>query len=324
MRLEQGALGDSMAGTVLQANLDGSELEPLVSGLISVGDVLVHDNRLYWSDPRARKIQSANRDGSDVQEIGAAEWEDSPQDLGIDSARGLIYWSEAASIYKANLGRLGKERIIIEESRWINDFAVDEDEERIYWVGSGLWRMDAQGSNRELVHSGGGEEYSVAVGPDRVYWSSNEHGYYWRDEHTSLGHSDRDGGDVKYLGRDEDSWFFLSSYSGRRHIKGMAVHVPTGTSVSAAPGPMATALHANYPNPFNGATVIPIPCLERVPSPWSSTTAWVSLFGRWWTRCRPQGLTPSLAPSRRERPAPLASGTYLYRLGTPMAALPGN
>ncbi len=310
--------GDSMAGTVLQANLDGSELEALVSGLISVGDVLVHDNRLYWADPRARKVQSANRDGSDVQEIGAAEWEDSPQDLGIDSARGLIYWSEAASIYKANLDGSGKERILIEESRWIDDFAVDGEEERIYWVGNGLWRMDTQGGSREFLHSGGGEKYAVAVGPDRVYWSSNEHGYYWRDEHTNLGHSDKDGGDVKYLGRDEDSWFFLSSSSGRRHIKGMALHVPTGTSVSAAPGPMATALHANYPNPFNGATVIPYSLSRTGPV---SLVIYNSLGQQVRTlvdEVQTAGAhTISWRPLGGDARPPLASGTYLCRLGTP-------
>ncbi len=55
-------------------------------------------NRMYWTDAVAGKIQRANLDGSEVEDLvtGLSE----PQGIALDVAGGKMYWAEVGGVLK--------------------------------------------------------------------------------------------------------------------------------------------------------------------------------------------------------------------------------
>ena len=58
---------------------------------------------MYWTDARARKIQRANLDGSNVEDLVTGLGE--PRGIALDSALGKMYWTDNFTdrIQSANL-----------------------------------------------------------------------------------------------------------------------------------------------------------------------------------------------------------------------------
>ena len=59
---------------ILRADLDGANVELLVSGLVSPSGIAldVADDKMYWTDIGSGKIQRANLDGSEVEDLVTA------------------------------------------------------------------------------------------------------------------------------------------------------------------------------------------------------------------------------------------------------------
>ena len=63
---------DQGTNKIQRANLDGSDIQDLVTTGLNDPDRLALDleeNWIYWTDSRAGKIQRANLDGSNVQDL---------------------------------------------------------------------------------------------------------------------------------------------------------------------------------------------------------------------------------------------------------------
>ena len=101
---------DESSNKIQRANLDGSEVEDLVTGPRNSDfeDIALDVGRgkMYWKDnSRPYKIQRANLDGSEVEDLitgsGYAGYEGG---LALDVGRGKIYWTNGRSkIQRANL-----------------------------------------------------------------------------------------------------------------------------------------------------------------------------------------------------------------------------
>lgn len=104
---DRGDVGDkSVDPKIMRANLDGSEIETLIStDLINpVGIALDTDKgKLYFSDRYTNSIRRANLDGSDVEVV--VKNTEYPVDLSIDYKTRLIYWTarEAGGLYRADV-----------------------------------------------------------------------------------------------------------------------------------------------------------------------------------------------------------------------------
>lgn len=89
---------DSLApGGIARMNLDGSELETVVSGLVAPQGVSVDfvRGRVYWADQlfqRSGVISSANLDGGDRQKVAAGLV--SPRGLALDPFANQLYWAD--------------------------------------------------------------------------------------------------------------------------------------------------------------------------------------------------------------------------------------
>ena len=118
------------ANKIQRANLDGSEVEDLVTGLNNPSDLAVDTvgGKIYWTDggnPFAEtvgKLQRANIDGSEVEDLPTREGlREFPHGIAVDGREGKIYWSgltfsatdASARIQRANLDGSDAEDIFI-------------------------------------------------------------------------------------------------------------------------------------------------------------------------------------------------------------------
>ena len=89
---------------IQRANLDGSNIQDIVTGLDSPDTIAVdvQGGKIYWADWITNKIQRANLDGSNIQDIYILA-EDNQTSISLDVQGGKIYWTDSLNIKRANL-----------------------------------------------------------------------------------------------------------------------------------------------------------------------------------------------------------------------------
>jgi hypothetical protein len=107
-----GVLGE---GLILRANLDGSGLETLVTGQVSV-DAIALDMagaKMYWSVPGNGKIRRANLDGSGVEDL-VTDVMMCPYGVALHLGLGKLYWVDMCGqkIKRANFDGSGIEDLV--------------------------------------------------------------------------------------------------------------------------------------------------------------------------------------------------------------------
>ena len=92
------------AGRIQRANLDGSNIEDLVTGLDSPRRLAldVVGGKIYWLD-WWDKIRRTNLDGSNIEDL-VTGLDSPPEDLALDVAGGKMYWTDrSGAIRRTNL-----------------------------------------------------------------------------------------------------------------------------------------------------------------------------------------------------------------------------
>ena len=91
--------------SIRRANLNGSNVEMLVSDLGTVGDIVIAEGKLYWTEQTGKnsgKIQRSDLDGNNVRTL--ATLRSVPLGLGVDTTGKKLYWTNAGGkIQRANL-----------------------------------------------------------------------------------------------------------------------------------------------------------------------------------------------------------------------------
>ena len=136
---------DWETGKIQRANLDGFEVEDLVTGLREPEDLAVDlsGGKMYWPDHAAGKIQRGNLDGSGIEDLVTDiyyVWS-----LALDVAEGRMYWTNASHrgprIQRANLDGSGVEDLITTGLFLIAGLALDLPGGKMYWTDSGTRRI---------------------------------------------------------------------------------------------------------------------------------------------------------------------------------------
>lgn len=169
-------------GEILRADLDGSDMEVLVSGLGIVLDLELDRNggKMYWADFTNYKIQRANLDGSDTEDLVTDA--NATAGIALDVAANRMYWTnhQAAKIRRANLDGTNVEDLIALEDCLIptgcpGAIAVDPSGGKLYWtrVSQAIQRANLDGSDVEdLV---GVTVFSTGLAVDsagnKLYWT---------------------------------------------------------------------------------------------------------------------------------------------------------
>ena len=82
---------------ISRAELDGSNVEPLITGLDSPSGIAldVSSGKMYWTDTGTSKIQRANLDGSELEDL-VTTGVILPIRIALDIAGGQMYWTEGS------------------------------------------------------------------------------------------------------------------------------------------------------------------------------------------------------------------------------------
>ena len=130
---------------------------------------------MYWTDWRASKIQRANLDGSNVEDLITTGL-GSPTGIALDLVAGKMYWTDGNTIQRANLDGTNIEDFAA--TVWTNDMELDLAAGKIYWTDRGpqpkIQRANLDGSNVEdLVTTGLGAPNGIALDlvAGKMYWT---------------------------------------------------------------------------------------------------------------------------------------------------------
>ena len=168
---------NQMLNRIQRANLDGSEVEDIVTWAFSNSLILDRSRgKIYWTDYSESKIRRANLDGSNVEDIVATSHE--PVSLGLDVARRKIYWTVwkrefgPHTIQRANLDGSNLEEIFTNSDR-LTSLTLDPVGGKIYWVTSESYesgtymgtiqRSNLDGSKVENIITGLNNPWTIAL-----------------------------------------------------------------------------------------------------------------------------------------------------------------
>ncbi len=190
----------TLEGKVQRADLDGSNIEDVVTGLglPEAVAVDVRGGKLYWSDnigfgySHVAKIQRANLDGSAVETLVEARGQ--MDGLALDPVGGKLYWANEGNgtLHRANLDGTNaevlattEEALVTTGSGKLRGMALDVDGGKIYWSHIGankIQRANLDGSNVEDMvletFSCGGIDLDLAA--DKIYWPACTEKKIWR------------------------------------------------------------------------------------------------------------------------------------------------
>lgn len=206
-------LGDAGTGTIYRANLDGSQLEELVTGLPFLADLEVDATarKVYWSEwggQSGSAVCRANFDGSDVETLFSDLT--LPYFMDLDIAGGKIYWAENNNtvIHIGNMDGSGDIVTLEVGTIRIRDVAVDTLGGKIYWgerdIGL-LQRCNLDGSDVETLY----DESDGLIRPHGVEIDPLRGRIYWTDTRTYAihrGNMDGSGPPEVIYGNLPDAW----------------------------------------------------------------------------------------------------------------------
>ena len=175
--------------SIWRANLDGTNIEPLIAGGPSIKEGIALDTtggKMYWVVwsviDDENKIQRANLDGTNLQDLVTIPVEgfnpgEGPRGIALDLSRGKMYWTDcgAGKIQRANLDGTNIEDLVTGLD-CPHHIALDFNSGKIYW---GDWytgkiqRANFNGSHLEDLVVGLSRPTGIALNNlhDKVYWA---------------------------------------------------------------------------------------------------------------------------------------------------------
>lgn len=151
---------DRSNNKIQRANVDGTNIENIISTQYPFGLVLDVNEGHIYYIDNYR-IKRANLDGSFATSLILGNF---PIDLAIDTVRNKVYWAEwsLGKIMAADLSGTGQETI--SSASLPKSIAIDMVHEKIYWTesaGNIIIRADLDGSNPQTIYT---ETYGSPVG----------------------------------------------------------------------------------------------------------------------------------------------------------------
>ena len=169
---------DEATGKIQRANIDGSNIEDLVTTGLEKPEAIALDvvgGKMYWTDKGTDKIQRANIDGSNVEDLITGLT--IPEGIALDVARGKMYWAgeDMDKIQRANLNGSHIEALVTTGNPW--GITLDLVGNQMYWTDQEtdkIQRANLDGSNIEdLVTIGLDVPIGIAldIKGNKMYWA---------------------------------------------------------------------------------------------------------------------------------------------------------
>ena len=162
-------------GTIYRANLNGSNIEVLVTGLGNLSGLALDGvgGQMYWTewdwDPGTGTIYRASLNGSNIEVLVTGLGNLSG--LALDGVGGQMYWTEwdwdpgTGTIYRANLDGSNIE-VLVTGLGNLSGLALDGAGGQMYWTewdAGTIHRANLNGSNPETLVTDSDRSYGVAL-----------------------------------------------------------------------------------------------------------------------------------------------------------------
>ena len=166
---------DDLTFNIRSSDLDGSNVQTLVSGLPNPYGMDVYEDKMYWVDPVAGTVSSANLDGTNMQNLVT----------GLSSARDIvvhddkIYWTDSGTnkVQRSNLDGSNVEDLVTSTDGLSDPYGLTIHNNQVYWTDSGtdkIQRSNLDGSNVEdLVTTGLSNPKGITIHNDQIYWTDS-------------------------------------------------------------------------------------------------------------------------------------------------------
>ena len=150
-------------GRLHRANLDGTGVEELVSGLNGSYQVAVDvvASKIYWTERNAHRIWRADLDGSNRETLAPTGLAD-PMGIALDVSAGRMYWTERHAprdkIRSADLDGASARDLVEADQHSLSGLALDPPVGKVYWtdeVSARIRRANLDGTQVEDVITAG-------------------------------------------------------------------------------------------------------------------------------------------------------------------------
>ena len=158
-------------------NYKGTALTTEIHVTANRGEALL---TIFWIDDGTDKIQRANLDGSNVEDL-VTQGLESPSSIALDIAGGKMYWTDdgTGKIQRANLDGSNVQDLVTQGLTWPSGIALDVGVGKMYWTDSftdKIQRANLDGSNvQDLITQGLRSPYGIAldVAGGKMYWTDS-------------------------------------------------------------------------------------------------------------------------------------------------------
>ena len=163
--------------TVTYTATDATSASVSLTFTITVRDTLSPtDVYMYWTDTRTDKVQRANLDGTNIQDLVTVGLSH-PSGIAVDVAGGKVYWTDTGTdkIQRANLDGTDIQDLVT-GVRTPTEMDLDAAAGKMYWADSAtnkIQRANLDGTNVEDVVTGlaGAWVPALDVSGGKIYWS---------------------------------------------------------------------------------------------------------------------------------------------------------
>ncbi len=134
---------------------------------------------IFWTDSGTDKIQRANFDGSNVQDL-VTQGLNIPSGIALDVAGGKMYWTDwdTRKIQRANLDGSNIQDLVTQELGSPGRIVLDVEGGKMYWTDYSIRRANFDGSDvQNLVIQGLRNPSGIAldVAGGKMYWINNSY-----------------------------------------------------------------------------------------------------------------------------------------------------
>jgi len=166
---------------IMRSLPNGDAIEELVFTPFTQPTELVFDpeaRKLFWIDDGSNRVQWANLDGSDVEDLFVGD----SAVRGLATAHGKVYWSHRSNMHRSGFGDGVIEELA--EVAAVGGIAIDGDANKVYWTEWNTGKIRASnldGTSDGDLLTGLTSPQGVAIDPQnsRLYWTdSSDHATY--------------------------------------------------------------------------------------------------------------------------------------------------